>query len=120
VEAVSLVATNEGGWNWVFLAADARSLPLVGGGGGGPDEMRECLITNSTHAILFGLLRLSYGVSGAARNRFVLLVASDHEKADVLGDAAKKRSAVAIGLALSERGRMEQDGHSTASSACCE
>lgn len=58
-DALRQVGSEKGAWNWCLIGADAKKLPLVGGGAGFVDEMRACLEKHA-HAVLFGLIRCAF------------------------------------------------------------
>jgi hypothetical protein len=100
-DALSVVAEPHGPWNWVFIGPDAEKLPLVDGGSGSIDEMRVCLATHTEYAVIFGLLRLSFGTDKLKRNKFVFIVASNEDQ-DIRGKAVK------IGQQMSQRKQLEK------------
>jgi len=101
-DALSVVSENNGMWNWCFIGPDAIKLPLVAGGSGSVDEMRACLAAHTEHAVIFGMLRLSFGTGKMRRSKYVFIVASNEE-----GDAPK--TAVVTGRAMSQRGAIEKE-----------
>eukprot|EP00450_Noctiluca_scintillans_P034737 CAMPEP_0194554122 /NCGR_PEP_ID=MMETSP0253-20130528/97576_1 /TAXON_ID=2966 /ORGANISM="Noctiluca scintillans" /LENGTH=471 /DNA_ID=CAMNT_0039401605 /DNA_START=9 /DNA_END=1424 /DNA_ORIENTATION=- len=98
-EALEIVGKDKGAWNWVFLAADPEDLPLVGGGNGSVEEMRECLLKHDQ--MLFGLARLGFGSGRMRRTKWVFIQGSHYE-------STKKRSSVHLGMVLGLRPRMER------------
>merc|ERR1719367_40390 len=129
-DALKAVAEKEGRWNWVLVGPNPETLPLVGGGSGGVDQMRDCLAQQEVEqkaekqfANFYGLLRLRFGTGRMGRTKYVFVQASRvDERADegeetspTSGDNQKslKRgntmmSAVRHGQAMSQRGAMEK------------
>lgn len=70
--ALRAVAEPTGPWNWVFLGPDPKNLQLVDGGLGSVDQMRESL-NEHEDTVLFGLLRLGFGVGRLRRNKWVFV-----------------------------------------------
>lgn len=73
-DALKAVAEPLGAWNWVFLGSDPDALPLVAGGAGSVDEMRESMIEHEKD-VLFGLLRMGFGVGRLRRTKHVFVQA---------------------------------------------
>lgn len=100
-DALSIVAEGNGMWSWCFIGPDAKNLPLVAGGSGSVEEMKACLASHTEHAVIFGLLRLSFGSGKMRRSKFVFIVASNEESEVV-------KTAVVTGKAMSQRGEVEK------------
>lgn len=129
-DALKVVAEKEGRWNWVLVGPNADTLPLVGGGSGGVDQMRDCLAQQEVEqkaekqfANFYGLLRLRFGTGRMGRTKYVFVQASrvderaeegGEEPSPTSGDNPKslKRgntmSAVRHGQAMGQRGAMEK------------
>jgi len=73
-EALQALRDPEGSWNWMLLRPDPQSLPLVSGGVGSIEEMRECLAEHEDE-VLAGLLRMSFGDGRLRRTKHVLVLA---------------------------------------------
>jgi len=71
-EALERVANTSGSWNWVLVEADPVNLTLVGGGNDSIDGMSACL-TGMPTDVLFGLLRLPFGIGRLRRVKFVFV-----------------------------------------------
>jgi len=72
LDSLMSVASENGVWNWVLLGVDPDELPIVGGGDGSIEEMKQCLAC-CTRDALFGLLRLSFGSGCFRQTKFVSL-----------------------------------------------
>eukprot|EP00929_Paragymnodinium_shiwhaense_P108227 TRINITY_DN74552_c0_g1_i1.p1 TRINITY_DN74552_c0_g1~~TRINITY_DN74552_c0_g1_i1.p1 ORF type:complete len:448 (-),score=109.04 TRINITY_DN74552_c0_g1_i1:273-1616(-) len=59
-DALRAVADPNGQWQWVLIGPDPEKLPLIGGGSGSIEEMRQC-VADRQDDVSFGLLRVSYG-----------------------------------------------------------
>lgn len=94
-DAIKAVASG-GAWNWVLLGPDHEKLPLLGGGSGSVDEMRDCAKKHDDQ-VMFGLLRMSFGTARLKRTKY----ASIH----IIGSAVP---AVKRGKMNSERPHMEK------------
>jgi len=69
----ALRSVADGGvWNWVLVGPDAEDLPLVGGGSGSVDEMRDCAKEHED-IVMFGLLRLVFGVGRLKRTKYAFV-----------------------------------------------
>jgi len=71
-EALRSVADPSGAWNWVLLGPDPKKLPLIAGGGGFLDEMRECMYAHQD-TVLFGILRVVFGAGKVKRTKHVFV-----------------------------------------------
>lgn len=61
-----------GPWNWVLLGPDVKELPLLGGGAGSVDEMRNCAREHQD-LVTFGLLRLGFGIGRLKRTKYIVV-----------------------------------------------
>jgi len=61
-----------GNWNWVLVGPDVTSLPLLGGGSGGVDEMRATAKDNQD-LVMFGLIRVQFSSPGFTQTRFCMM-----------------------------------------------
>jgi len=61
-----------GSWNWTLIGPDPQELPLLGGGSGSVDEMRLCAAQHMD-LVMFGLIRLSFGIGRLQRTKFVFV-----------------------------------------------
>jgi len=113
-DAFRAVAQPKGQWNWALVGPDPEALPLIGGGMRSVDEMRDCVAQNQD-AVLFGLLRLTFGTGRLARTKYVFVHASCVD--DAAANAAPpegasasgtRRSLVAMGQAMGRRPAMEK------------
>mmetsp|Transcript_57465 Transcript_57465/g.125882 ORF Transcript_57465/g.125882 Transcript_57465/m.125882 type:complete len:809 (-) Transcript_57465:145-2571(-) len=59
-------------WNWILIGPDSTALPVVGGGCGSVDEMRECAMKHED-LVTFGLVRLSFGEGRLKRTKFAFV-----------------------------------------------
>jgi len=124
-DALKEVAEKEGRWNWVLVGPNPDVLPLVGGGSGSVEEMRECLAKQEAEqkaekqfANFYGLLRLRFGSGRMGRTKYVFVQASrfdenaPQEEEETAARPGLKRgntmSAVRHGQAMSQRGAMEK------------
>lgn len=73
--ALLAVGERMGKWNWVLVFPDADALPLVGCGLGSVDEMRSCVEAHGD-AVMFGMLRMSFGQGRLRRTKFIFVQAS--------------------------------------------
>lgn len=73
-DALKAVGGPVGSWNWVFVQADPNDLQLVAGGSGSIDEMRDCMEQNDKE-VMFGLLRIGFGVGRLRRTKYVFVQA---------------------------------------------
>lgn len=73
-DALKAVALPLGQWNWVLLKPDPDALLLVEGGAGSVDEMRDCAIAHDKE-VLFGLLRMGFGVGRLRRTKYIFVQA---------------------------------------------
>lgn len=73
-DALQAVGSADGAWNWVLLRPEAEALPVVAGGLGSLDEMRECLQEHQDE-VLAGLLRMSFGEGRLRRSKHALVFA---------------------------------------------
>jgi len=71
-DALKAVAEPLGPWNWVLMKPDPVQFQLVAGGAGSVDEMCEHLSNHSTD-VLFGLLRMGFGVARLRRTKHVFI-----------------------------------------------
>lgn len=71
-EALMSVAEAVGIWNWLLIGPDPQALPLICGGEGSVDEMREYL-TEHDEEVLFGLLRVGFGEGRLRRVKHVFI-----------------------------------------------
>lgn len=69
LDAMKSVA-NGGLWNWLLVGPDPEALPLLGGGAGSVDEMRECALKHQD-TVMFGILRISLGSGPLKRNHYL-------------------------------------------------
>eukprot|EP00746_Dinoflagellata_sp_MGD_P077417 gnl/MRDRNA2_/MRDRNA2_31064_c0_seq1.p1 gnl/MRDRNA2_/MRDRNA2_31064_c0~~gnl/MRDRNA2_/MRDRNA2_31064_c0_seq1.p1 ORF type:complete len:536 (+),score=108.36 gnl/MRDRNA2_/MRDRNA2_31064_c0_seq1:510-2117(+) len=95
-DALRAVADDLGPWNWILVGPDSNALPIVAGGALSVDEMRESLEMHADN-VLFGLVRLSFGVGRLQRTKHVFVHAS-----------GVNVSAVMRGRLGGERPKMEQ------------
>eukprot|EP00928_Gymnodinium_smaydae_P018243 TRINITY_DN16950_c0_g1_i2.p1 TRINITY_DN16950_c0_g1~~TRINITY_DN16950_c0_g1_i2.p1 ORF type:complete len:478 (-),score=77.40 TRINITY_DN16950_c0_g1_i2:339-1748(-) len=74
-DALKAVAQPLGPWNWLFVEANPETLTLKGGGGGSVQEMRSFVADNSD-AVMFGMLRMGFGVGRLRRTKYVFVHAT--------------------------------------------
>lgn len=101
-----LTTIGDGGmWNWAFLGPEPVSLPLVGYGSKGFEEMKACYNQScggDQYANLYGLLRLDFGAIANKVTKFVFMRVSRANEAD-LGHSVMK-----LGRAQAVKGAMEK------------
>lgn len=73
-DALKSVAGPSGPWNWVFVLGHPENLPLVSGGAGSVDEMRDCMKQHDEE-VMFGLLRMAFGVGRLRRIKHIFVQA---------------------------------------------
>lgn len=107
-DALEMVATKTGEWNWALVGPNAEQLPLVGGGSGGLDELRLCLAKQEAESArenqgsnFFGLIRMKFGGGRVARTKHVFIHAARV-------DGENTVSAVKHGKAMAVKGAMEK------------
>jgi len=71
-DALRGVADTFGPWNWLLLGPEADSLPLLGGGDGSFEEMRECIAAHPSQ-VAFGVLRMGFGVGRLRRTKHIFV-----------------------------------------------
>jgi hypothetical protein len=86
-EAFKVVAKVDGAWNWAMVAPDEQTLPLIGGGAGSVEEMKDCMVQHqaeSSESNFFCLIRLTFGTGSLRRNKwaFIHLACFDEEAHD--------------------------------------
>eukprot|EP00930_Biecheleria_cincta_P031844 TRINITY_DN22092_c0_g1_i1.p1 TRINITY_DN22092_c0_g1~~TRINITY_DN22092_c0_g1_i1.p1 ORF type:complete len:971 (+),score=160.82 TRINITY_DN22092_c0_g1_i1:116-3028(+) len=95
-DALREVSAPDGAWNWALVGPHPEELPLIGGGSGSIEEMRDCLATQG-NCTFYGLLRLTFGTGRLARIKFVFVHGSN-----VDSDFATKRGSLSPVLSASE------------------
>lgn len=76
-EALLEVANPDGCWKWALVGPDPDKLPLVGGGTGSVEEMKESI---GKYPTCYGLLRMTFGVEAkakTAKTKFIFVSAAD-------------------------------------------
>jgi len=56
-QGIEKVTDADGDWDWVLVSSDPKRMPLLGGGGGGVEELRKALEKES---IAHGILRMEF------------------------------------------------------------
>lgn len=126
------VGKKDGKWNWCLVGPNPEKLPLVGGGMGSIDDLRDCLARQEAEmekekqfVNFYGLMRLKFGTGRMSRIKYAFLQASRvDDKADEVaaakaagggddeshtrGASSLTSSAVKHGQALGQRGAMEK------------
>ena len=55
-DALHAAGDPKGEWNWALVGPDVQTMPLLGGGSGSAEEMRE-FIEENPDSVMFGLVR---------------------------------------------------------------
>eukprot|EP00929_Paragymnodinium_shiwhaense_P029970 TRINITY_DN17068_c1_g1_i1.p1 TRINITY_DN17068_c1_g1~~TRINITY_DN17068_c1_g1_i1.p1 ORF type:complete len:869 (-),score=184.75 TRINITY_DN17068_c1_g1_i1:69-2675(-) len=71
-DALRAVGEPLGPWNWLLIGPDPVNLPVVAGGDGSYDELRDCIAENDDK-VLFGMLRMGFGEGRLRRTKYVFI-----------------------------------------------